>query len=133
MILVDTSVWADHLRKESPRLVQMLEETRVLIHPFVIGELACGNLPDRGATIRFLTEIPVVPVATHAETMVFLASHTLWGRGVGYIDMHLLASVLLKGDALLWTRDRRLAAVAKELDIAWRDGQATRDGEMAGG
>lgn len=128
MILIDTSVWADHLRKENPSLVQMLEEARVVMHPFIIGELACGNLPERGATIRFLAEIPAVPVATHAETMAFLASHALWGRGVGYIDMHLLASVLLTSDAALWTRDRRLAAVAQELDIAWSDGQATRGG-----
>lgn len=118
MILVDTSVWLDHFRKGTARLVTALEEERVLMHPFVLGELACGNLKNRAEVLRLLHDLPASPLATEAETLDFIEKRALMGRGIGYIDAHLLASVTLAADAQLWTRDRPLAAVAAHLGLA---------------
>ena len=118
MILVDTSVWVDHFRKGTPRLVAALEEERVLMHPFVLGELACGNMKNRTEVLRLLRDLPFAPLATEAETLDFIEKRALMGRGIGYIDIHLLASVTLAGDARLWTRDNRLAAIAANLSLA---------------
>ncbi len=117
MILVDTSVWIDHLRKGVPRLAAALEEGQVVVHPFVLGELACGNLKNRGEVLRLLGELPAAPTATDPEALRFIEERGLMGRGIGYIDVHLLASALLAGDTRLWTRDKRLAAVAADLDV----------------
>ena len=119
MILVDTSLWVDHLRKRAPRLAAALEQGSVLMHPFVLGELACGNLKNRREVLRLLGDLPGAPVATDREVLDFIERRALMGRGMGYIDVHLLASVALAGSARLWTRDKRLAAVAAELDLAY--------------
>lgn len=121
MILVDTSVWVDHLRKGSPALAAALEEERVLMHPFVLGELACGNLRNRGEVLRLLGDLPVAPAVTDPEVLAFIERRALMGRGIGYIDVHLLTSAVLAGPAWLWTRDRRLATVAAELDLAFTE------------
>lgn len=112
MILVDTSVWVDHLRKGVPQLVELLERGEVLTHPFVIGELACGNLKDRGEVLDLLAALPAAVVAGDDETLLFIEQRMLMGKGIGYIDAHLLASVTLTHDARLWTRDKRLAEIA---------------------
>lgn len=115
MILVDTSVWIDHLRKGDAELARTLEAGEVLAHPFVIGELACGNLANRNAILALLRTLPPAPVATGDEVMGFIERRKLMGRGIGYIDVHLLASVALTRESRLWTRDKRLAAIADEL------------------
>lgn len=121
MILVDTSVWIDHLRSGERRLSEALEGERVLMHPFVLGELACGNLGDRSRVLRLFAELPSAPTATDAEALEFIERRALMGRGIGYLDVHLLASTALHGDARLWTRDRRLAAAAEELELAFAE------------
>lgn len=118
MILVDTSVWVEHLRRGAPALATALEQGTVLTHPFVLGELACGNLKNRAEVLRLLGELPAAPMATDAEALDFIERRALMGRGIGYIDVHLLASVTLTGSARLWTRDKRLAAVAEDLELA---------------
>jgi predicted nucleic acid-binding protein len=120
VILVDTSVWVDHLRAGNPRLVTELDGGRVLTHPFVIGELACGTLRNRREVLDLLSRLPSAPMATHAEALDFLERRALMGRGIGFIDVHLLASAALATPATLWTRDRRLAAIAAELSLAQR-------------
>ena len=117
MILVDTSVWIDHLRSGEPALVEALEGGRVLMHPFVLGELACGNLENRDEVLRLLADLPGIPVATDPEALSLIERRALMGRGIGYVDVHLLASTALAGDARLWTRDKRLAAAAAELEL----------------
>ncbi len=119
MILVDTSVWVDHLRAGEPRLARELDAGAVCIHPFVLGELACANLRNRREVLSLLGKLPPVPAATHAEALGFIESRTLMGRGIGYVDVHLLASAALSATARLWTRDKRLAAVAAELDLSF--------------
>ncbi len=121
MILVDTSVWVDHLRSGDALLVSTLERSLVVTHPFVVGELACGNLRNRSTVLALLQELPAAPVATHAEVLTFIDARSLMGRGIGYADVHLLASVMLEEGARLWTRDRRLAAVAGELAVRFEE------------
>ena len=121
MILVDTSVWVDHLRDGTPALAAALEQGRVLTHPFVLGELACGNLKNRGEVLQLLGELPAAPMATDPEALDFIERRALMGRGIGYVDVHLLASVALAGTARLWTRDKRLAAVAADLKLAYAE------------
>lgn len=101
MILVDTSVWIDHLRKPEPRLIAALEAGQVLMHPFVVGELACGNLTHRVELLSLLHDLPPAPVATDAEALGFIGRRELMGRGIGYLDVHLLASVALAGTSRL--------------------------------
>ncbi len=119
MILVDTSVWIEHLRKGDDRLAALLESNLVAMHPFVTGELACGNLRNRETLLRLFQNLPQSPVATHEEVMHFIQQRDLMGRGIGYVDAHLLAAVALEGDSRLWTRDKRLHGVANELNLAW--------------
>ena len=119
MILVDTSVWVDHLHAGAPALAVALEQGSVLMHPFVLGELACGNLKNRGEVLRLLGELPAAPMATDPEALNYIERRALMGRGIGYVDVHLLASVALAGTAQLWTRDKRLAAVAADLELAY--------------
>ncbi len=121
MILVDTSVWVDHLNKGVPELTGALEREEVLIHPFVIGELACGNLRNREEILVLLAALPSTLVATHEETLVFIEQRKLMGRGIGYIDAHLLATVTLTDDAKLWTRDKHLLRVAADLRLAYEE------------
>jgi predicted nucleic acid-binding protein len=117
-ILVDTSIWVDHLRGRETRLARVLEDELVLMHPFVIGELACGNLRNRVELLSLWSRMPSAPTASDAETLRFIEQHELMGIGLGYIDVHLLASTALAGDARLWTTDRRLAIVAARLRLA---------------
>ncbi|HEX5960576.1 MAG TPA: type II toxin-antitoxin system VapC family toxin [Rhodanobacteraceae bacterium] len=119
MILVDTSVWVDHLRRSDAGLVRLLESSLVLRHPFVIGELACGRLHERTVVLDALSNLPVAPVASQEEALTFLDLHDLASRGIGWVDVHLLASAALAGDARLWTRDKRLRAVADELSLGY--------------
>ncbi len=116
MILVDTSVWIDHLNKTDTRLIAFLEENSVLIHPFIIGELACGNLRNREEILNLLSALRQVSTANHDEIMLFIDQHKLFGKGLGYIDVHLIASCLLEG-IKLYTRDKRLLQAAKEFGI----------------
>jgi hypothetical protein len=119
MILIDTSVWVDHLRAGDQAVAAALERGGVLMHPFVLGEIACGNLTKkRSEVLRLLAELPAAPTATDPEALIFVERHALMGRGIGYIDVHLLAAVALAGKARLWTRDKRLAAVAADLGVA---------------
>lgn len=120
MILVDTSVWVDHLRQGLPLLHDLLEAGEVTTHPFIIGELACGNLANRQEILGLLAMLPQVKQATHDEALHLVEAHRLQGRGVGWIDVHLLASAFL-GHVPLWTRDRRLDEVARMLHIAGRE------------
>lgn len=117
MILVDTSVWVDHLRHGDPRLAGLLEQGEVGVHPFVVGELACGNLKGRSEVLGLLAALPQVSVAEHGEVLAFLESHRVFGRGLGWIDVHLLAASKLSRTPL-WTIDRRLQRVARDLDLA---------------
>lgn len=121
MILVDTSVWVDHLRDGAPALAAALEQGSVLMHPFVLGELACGNLKNRGEVLRLLGDLPAAPLATDPEALDYIERRALMGRGIGYVDVHLLASAALAGAARLWTRDKRLAAAAADLKLAYAE------------
>lgn len=115
MILVDTSVWVDHLRRGDPGLVDLLERSAVVMHPFVVGEIACGSLRDRKSLLELLQDLPAAVVATDGEVMQFIEGHALHGKGIGYVDVHLLASVALTGGARLWTRDQKLRQAAAAL------------------
>jgi predicted nucleic acid-binding protein len=121
MILVDTSVWVDHLRHADAAMMRELEAGNVMCHPFVIGEIACGALRRRDETLTLLAELAAAPVAGHAEALAFIATHQLAGRGVGHVDVHLLASVALAPSATLWTRDKRLRSLAESLKLAFTD------------
>lgn len=118
MILVDTSVWIDHLRTGDKSLSKLLDAGSVLSHPFVTGELALGNLRQRAAILDALSDLPQAEVATDGEVRNFIDVHALFGRGIGYVDAHLLAAVRLTAGASLWTRDKRLHRVAERLKLA---------------
>ncbi|NIM40671.1 MAG: PIN domain-containing protein [Hydrogenophaga sp.] len=118
MILVDTSVWIDHLRSGDQRLVGLLERGEVLSHPSVVGEVGLGSLRQRGAIIESLQALPMAVVAADDEVMLLIEQHRLFGRGIGWIDAHLLASVRLTPGARLWTNDKRLSALAQTLGVA---------------
>ena len=122
MTLVDTSVWIDHLRHGDAELSAALQAGQVEVHPLVVGELACGNMQARTEVLGLLQALPPTPVATDKEVLFFLDRHSLMGRGIGYVDVHLLASARL-GGALLWTRDKRLHAIAAELSLAYFETQ----------
>jgi predicted nucleic acid-binding protein len=117
VILVDTSVWIAHLRDGSPRLSVLLRDGLVLTHPFVIGELACGRLERRDEVLTLLGVLPAVPVADHDEVLEFVTRQRLYGRGIGWIDAHLLASARLSASSL-WTLDRPLHRAALALRLA---------------
>jgi len=118
VILVDTSVWVDHLRGDDPILAQLLDAGLVLVHRFVIGELALGNLRQPKRILGALQELPEAIVATDDEVLRFIDLNALAGRGIGYIDAHLLASLRLTEGGRLWTRDKRLHGVADQLGLA---------------
>jgi predicted nucleic acid-binding protein len=118
VILVDTSVWVDHLRARDRTLVGLLEAGQVLAHPFVVGELALGNLRQRDLVVDALQHLPLARVATDREVLHFIARHTLFGLGIGYVDAHLLTAARLTPGAVLWTRDRRLSGAADRLGLA---------------
>lgn len=122
MILVDTSVWIDHLRAGHPTLVTLLKTGLVLGHPWVTGELALGRLSGRGEVIRLLNSVPQAVVAQPEELLTFIEHHQLYGLGIGYVDAQLLAATRLTPGAALWTADKRLAAVAGRLGCAAHPG-----------
>lgn len=119
MILVDTSIWARHIDRRVDALSVLLDAGDVSSHPFVIGEIALGNLRRRDAVLTDLRLLRQTAVATHEEVLELVERHKLFGRGIGYVDAHLLAAARLTEGTLLWTFDKRLAAAAADLEIAY--------------
>ena len=117
MILVDTSVWIEHFRNRQSALTELLHSEWVLVHPFVLGELACGTLPNRAETMELLRALPGASMATDEEVLRMIESRRLMGKGIGYIDAHLLAAAIING-ALFWTLDGSLHRIAAELRVA---------------
>ena len=117
MILVDTSVWVDHLRTGNSMLVDNLRSGNVLCHPLIIAELALGTLKSRSQVLSLLDDLPKAPDVTVEEIRVLIENRKLYGRGIGVVDLHLLASCLLAPGTSLWTGDRRLHAVAVEVGV----------------
>ena len=117
MVIVDTSIWVSHFTKGSRHLEMLLLEDDVVCHPFVVAELACGNLKNRREILPLLQALPTVQVAEHDEVLYFIEKHALMGSGVGFVDAHLLASAFLT-KTTLWTSDRRLRAAASKLGIS---------------
>ena len=117
MILADTSVWVDHLRRGNSRLGDLLEDEQVATHSFVIGELACGNLRKREQILGLLSQLPRVGLVTHDEVLELVERRRLMGRGIGWVDAHLLAASLLE-NVSLWTLDRSLAAAAQRVGVS---------------
>ena len=117
MILVDTSVWIDHLRGKDEGLTRLLGKGQVLAHAFVLGEVALGNLANRDTVLAALRGLPQAQVATDSEVQQLITTEKLYGTGIGYIGAHLLASARLWVGALLWTRDKRLSAVSADLGL----------------
>lgn len=119
MILADTSVWVDHLRRADPLLATLLRQERIAMHPMVIGELCCGSLKNRARLADLWQEMPRLAEVSHSQAMRFIEQHQLMSRGVGFIDVHLLAAVAAVRGAQLWSTDNRLAGIAEELGLAF--------------
>jgi hypothetical protein len=118
MVLVDTSVWISHLRDGNAELANLLNDGRVLCHPVIFGELACGNLKDRAVLLSFLRLLPMSIEAEHEEVLSFIENNRLMGKGMGYVDLHLITSAVLT-DVSLWTLDKKLAQAADNLHIKY--------------
>ena len=118
MVLVDTSVWISFFRKGNSQLQDLLKKGKVACHPFIIGELACGNLKNRQEILTLLEALPKTTLAEHTEVMYFIEQHRLMGKGLGYIDAHLLASTQLSGMSI-WTLDKNLKDAADELNLSF--------------
>lgn len=118
-ILVDTSIWIDHLRDKDEQLINLLKQNQVLMHSMVHGELACGCLHNRDQILSLLKDLPQASEATHDEALYCMERHKLMGKGIGFIDLHLLAATFLSKGTLLWTRDRRLNKLALALNLCW--------------
>lgn len=119
MILVDTSVWINQLRSGNPLLAELLEQNRVIMHPMVPGELACGNLQNRQQFLQLWQSQDSLQAVSHEEALYFIEQNSLMGKGIGYVDVHLLASVALVTGTKLWTRDKRLVHIAGGLGYVW--------------
>ncbi|MBW1982579.1 MAG: PIN domain-containing protein [Deltaproteobacteria bacterium] len=119
MVIVDTSIWVTHLRRGSRHLEELLLDAKVVCHPFVIGELACGNLRNRDEFLDLLQSLPMTPTVLFNELLYFIDTHSLMGKGLGFVDANLLASAHLSGIPL-WTSDKRLRSAATELELAYR-------------
>jgi len=117
MILVDTSIWIDHFRSADLGLARALQDGQVLVHPFVLGELALGVISVRDLALSYLSQLPRPAIATTDEVLGLIDRAGLHGSGIGYVDAHLLASALLTPDAQIWTRDGRLAGVAERMNV----------------
>ncbi len=120
MVVVDTSIWIDHLGKADERLQQLLLNGQVLVHPYIIGELACGNLKPRDEILEMLALLPAAPLAEDHEVLYFLEVNQFYGQGIGYVDAHILSSVALLKTATLWTRDKRLGNLAQKIGLAFQ-------------
>ncbi|HOW56364.1 MAG TPA: type II toxin-antitoxin system VapC family toxin [Smithellaceae bacterium] len=120
MVLVDTSVWVSHLRDGNTELADLLNDGRVLSHPLIVGELACGNLKDRAVILSFLQLLPTSIEAEHEEVLAFIENNRLMGKGIGYVDAQLIASAVLTGIPI-WTLDKKLAQVADNLHIKYKN------------
>ena len=119
MILVDTSVWINHFRKIDAELVANLNTGSVACQPFIIGDLACGNLENRKEILELFRSLPSSPIVEPDELLTFIESNSLMGKGLGYVDVHLLASAVLAGIAL-WTNDRKLRRASQDLGISYK-------------
>ncbi len=117
LILTDASVWIDHLRNGHTQLRAVLDEGRVLMHPYVLGELALGSLAQRSLRLESMSKLPQAPVASPSEILAMIEGRRLWGLGVGYVDAHLLGSALVLDDAALLTRDKRLSVAAERIGV----------------
>ena len=117
MILADTSVWVDHFRKKDTELYRQLQRNNVSIHPFIVTELVLGNLPHRQKTIAALDLLPTVKLAQIGEVRRMIEAHSLFQRGIGFVDTHLIASTFITPHTALWTRDKRLRDVAATLGL----------------
>lgn len=120
MVLVDSSVWIEHLRSGNATLEQLLFHSQVQIHPFIYGELALGSLRERKTVLDALGNLPRAVEAQDTEVIQFIDNHNLYGTGIGYVDAHLLASVALTPGTLLWTRDKKLHTAAARLGLHWK-------------
>ncbi|MBC7681588.1 MAG: VapC toxin family PIN domain ribonuclease [Ferruginibacter sp.] len=119
MILVDTSIWSSHFSHPNENLMELLKVGHAACHPLVIAEIACGTPPQRSKTLKGLNLIPQTNVATLSEVLEFIESERFFGRGCGFTDLSLLKSVMLTRDAKLWTADKRLAALATEMQVLY--------------
>ncbi len=119
MVLVDASVWISHLRETHTGLVDLLDDGLVACHPFIVGEIACGNLKNRTLILSLLKTLPTAPLADHDEVLLFIENQNLMSKGLGYIDVHLLASAALAG-LPLWTLDKKLERLADTLRLSYR-------------
>lgn len=119
MILVDTSIWIDHLQSGNEGLIALLNSSQVSMHPFVLGELACGNLQQRTEILALLNDLPQATVAQNEEVLFVIEQHKLMGKGIGYVDAHLLSASLLNSNTKLWTRDKRLSTLARNLTVEY--------------
>lgn len=117
MILADSSIWVDHFRSGDPGLQALLNSEDVIIHPFVVGELALGHIPRYDQIMTMLADLPAIAKADDAEVRHLIRSRKLFGTGIGYVDAHLIASVALSCEHQLWTRDKRLHRIAQHLDV----------------
>ncbi len=119
MVIVDTSIWVTHLHQGSRQLEKLLMDAAVMCHPFIIGELACGNLKNRNEIISLLQSLPMAPTIEFDEFLFFIDRNQLMGKGIGFVDVHLLASAQLTG-IRLWTADKRLKSAADQLELTFR-------------
>ena len=119
MVLVDTSIWVAHLRQGSRRLEKLLMDAEVMCHSLVIGELACGNLKNRNEIISLLQSLPMAPTIEFDEFLFFIDRNQIMGKGIGLVDVHILASAQLTG-VPFWTADKRLKSVADQLELTFK-------------
>src|SRR5487761_1643480 len=117
MILADTSVWVDHFRKKDAELYRQLQRNNISIHPFVVTELVLGNLPNRQKTIAYLDLLPMAKVAQMSEVRRMIEAHSLFQRGIGLVDAHLIASTLITPHTVLWSHDKHLRDIAETLGL----------------
>ena len=122
MILADTSIWVEHLRSSTSQLTDLVNAGKVLMHSMIIGELACGNLSDRQKRLSAWRRFPMISEASHQEVLSAIESQQLMGRGIGFVDAHLLCAVPNRRNTLLWTRDNSLRRIAGDLGVAFAEG-----------
>ena len=116
MVLVDTSVWITHFRSGNSKLQKLLQEGKVACHPFIIGELACGNISNRAEILSLMQSLPMLDTVEHEELLIFIEQKQMMGKGLGFVDVHLMAAALLAGIPL-WTQDRKLKQACSQLSI----------------